>query len=146
VSGGPGFGIIAEGAREAVIEQNEIDGVAAYGIMVRGSSNTLVRGNRVHNCGYGLAFVLGDARNPSTASDNVIIEPRYDGIDVVGDSPILRRNQVLRPHALALRVSDFQPPNHGKTITSTPFLDGNSFGGATATVAANGALKTARRR
>jgi len=138
VSGGSGFGIVAEGAREAVIEGNELDGVAAYGIMVRSSSNALVRGNRLHRCGYGLAFVLGDARNPSTAVDNVIIEPRYDGIDVVGDSPILRRNQVLRPHALALRVTDFQPPGGGKIITATPYLEGNQFGGATAKVAANG--------
>jgi parallel beta-helix repeat protein len=138
VSGGSGFGIVAEGAREAVIEGNELDGVAAYGIMVRGSSNALVRSNRLHRCGYGLAFVLGDARNPSTAVDNIIIEPRYDGIDVVGDSPILRRNQVLRPHALALRVTDFQPPGGARTISAAPYLDGNLFGGATATIAANG--------
>jgi len=138
VSGGSGFGIVAEGAREAVIEDNELDGVAAYGIMVRGSSNTLVRANRLHSCGYGVAFVLGDARNPSTAVDNVIIEPRYDGIDVVGDSPILRRNQVLRPHGLALRVTDFQPPGDAKTITAAPYFDGNLFGGATARIAANG--------
>lgn len=146
VSGGESFGIVAEGAREAVIEANELDGVAAYGIMVRGSSNTLVRGNRVHLCGYGLAFVLGDARNPSTAVDNVIIEPRYDGIDVVGDSPILRRNQVLRPHALALRVTDFQPPGDARTITAAPYLDGNEFAGATARVAANGSTHVEERR
>ncbi|GEM_PF-784770 len=138
VSGGPSFGIVAEGAREAVIEDNELDGVAAYGIMVRGSSNALVRGNRLHRCGYGLAFVLGDARNPSTAVANIIIEPRFDGIDVVGDSPILRHNQVLRPHALALRVTDFQPPGGATAIAAMPYLDGNLFGGATATVAANG--------
>lgn len=141
VSGGSSFGIVAEGAREAVIEGNELDGVAAYGIMVRGSSNALVRNNRLHRCGYGLAFVLGDARNPSTAVDNVIIEPRYDGIDVVGDSPILRRNQVLRPHALALRVTDFQPPGGAKAITAAPYLDGNLFGGAIATIAANGSTR-----
>jgi parallel beta-helix repeat protein len=142
VSGGPSFGIVAEGAREAVIEGNELDGLAAYGIMVRGSSNALVRGNRLHNCGYGLAFVLGDARNPSTAVDNIILESRYDGIDVIGDSPILRRNQVLRPHALALRVSDFQPPS-GAKIAAAPFLDGNTFGGAT--LAANGRITESRR-
>ena len=145
ISGGSGFGIVAEGAREAVIEANELDGVAAYGIMVRGSSNALVRGNRLHSCGYGIAFVLGDARNPSTAVDNIIIEPRYDGIDVVGDSPILRRNQVLRPHGLALRMTDFQPPGDAKTIAAAPYLDGNLFGGATARIAANGRVEVHRR-
>ncbi len=127
VSGGPGMGIVAEGARAAVIEGNELDGLAAYGIMVRGSSNALVRANRLHNCGYGMAFVLGDARNPSTAVGNIIIEPRYNGIDVVGDAPILRRNQVLRAHAFALHVEDFQPPG-GRKVVSAPFLDDNSFG------------------
>jgi parallel beta-helix repeat protein len=131
VSGGAGMGIVAEGAHAAMIENNELDGLAAYGIMVRGSSNALVRANRLHNCGYGMAFVLGDPRNPSTAVRNIIIEPRYNGIDVVGDSPILRHNQVLRAHAFALHVEDFQPPG-GRKIVSAPFLDDNSFGPATA--------------
>jgi Right handed beta helix region/Periplasmic copper-binding protein (NosD) len=135
VSGGPGMGIIAEGARGAVIEHNEVNGLAAYGIMIRGSSSALVRANRLYDCAYGMAFVLGDERNPSTAVDNVIIEPRYDGIDVVGDAPILRRNHVLEPHAFALRVENFERPD-GRTVPGTPFLDHNSFGPATATAVA----------
>jgi len=130
VSGGAGMGIIAENARAAIIEDNEIDGMAAYAIMVRGSSNTLVRANRLHNCGYGMAFVLGDTSNPSTAVDNTIIEPKFNGIDVIGDTPILRRNQVLRPHAFALHVEDFSPPDGRAKVRGAPFLDGNSFGAA----------------
>lgn len=127
VSGGSGMGIIADGAHAAVIERNELSGLAAYGIMIRGSSNALVRANRLYNCAYGMAFVLGDDRNPSTAVDNIIIEPRYDGIDVVGDAPILRGNHVLQPHGFALRVEDFDRPG-GRTVVSAPFLDHNSFG------------------
>jgi parallel beta-helix repeat protein len=129
ISGGESMGIVAENARGAIVDGNEIDTLAAYGIMVRGSSNTLVRNNRLHGCGYGLAFVLGDSKSPSTAVDNMIIEPKFDGIDVVGDSPILRHNQVLRPHALALRVDGFQPAG-GARIQAHPFLDNNSFGTA----------------
>ena len=140
VSGGSGMGIIAEGVRAAVIDDNELNGLAAYGIMIRGSGNALVRANRLYDCAYGMAFVLGDTRNPSTAVDNIIIEPRYDGIDVVGDSPILRRNHVLNPHAFALRVEEFQRPD-GSKVVSTPFLDHNSFGPSPAT-----ALATRRRR
>ena len=127
VSGGSGMGIIADGAHAAVIERNELNGLGAYGIMIRGSSNALVRANRLYNCAYGMAFVLGDDRNPSTAVDNIIIEPRYDGIDVVGDAPILRGNHVLQPHAFALRVEDFDRPD-GSRVASAPFLDHNSFG------------------
>lgn len=136
VSGGPGMGVVAEGASAAVIENNELDGLAAYGILVRGSASTLLRANRLYNCAYGMGFVLGNARNPSTAVDNTIIEPRYDGIDVVGDSPILRHNQVLRPHAFALRVENFQPPT-GAPVHAAPFLDGNFFGAAVAVAASD---------
>jgi len=126
VSGGSGMGIVADGAHAAVIERNDLHGLAAYGIMIRGSSNALVSTNRLYDCAYGLAFVLGDPRNPSTAVDNTIIEPRYDGIDVIGDAPILRNNQVIMPHAFALRVADFTRPD-GSKVVSQPFLDHNSF-------------------
>jgi len=127
IDGGASMGIVGESARGAVIEENELEGLTAYGIMLRGSSNVLVRANRLHSCGYGLAFVLGDPHNVSTAVDNTIIEPKFNGIDVIGDSPNLRRNQVLRAHAFALHVEDFQPPG-GQKVTSQPFLDNNNFG------------------
>jgi parallel beta-helix repeat protein len=127
INGGASMGIVAENASGAVIDDNELEGLTAYGVMVRGSSNTLVRSNRLHNCGYGLAFVLGDKAKVSTAVDNTIIEAKFNGIDVIGDSPILRRNQVLRAHAYALHVEDFQPPN-GQKVQSQPFLDNNNFG------------------
>jgi parallel beta-helix repeat protein len=127
ISGGASMGIVAENARGADIDGNDLEGIAAYGVMVRGSSNTLVRGNRLHNCGYGLAFVLGDARAASTVVGNTIIAPKFDGIDVIGDSPVLRHNEVLRAHAYALHVEDFQAPNGQKTH-SQPYLDDNNFG------------------
>lgn len=127
IDGGAAMGIVAENADGAVIEDNELEGLTAYGVMVRGSTNILVRGNRLHNCGYGLAFVLGDARKVSTAENNSILAARYNGIDVIGDSPILRGNQVLRPRAYALHVEDFQPLK-GPKVTSQPFLDRNDFG------------------
>ncbi|HYM28727.1 MAG TPA: right-handed parallel beta-helix repeat-containing protein [Steroidobacteraceae bacterium] len=144
VSGGPGMGIVAENARQAIIDGNELEHLAAYGIMVRSSADTLVRGNRVHNCGYGLAFVLGDPRRPSTAADNTIIEPQFNGIDVVGDSPILKHNQVLQPHAYALHVTDFQPPG-GQKVLSHPFLEGNNFR-ADGTLVASGEVRAPARQ
>jgi hypothetical protein len=127
INGGASMGIVGENARGTIIEENELEGLTAYGIMLRGSSNVLIRANRLHNCGYGIAFVLGDAHNASTAVDNTIIEPKYNGIDVIGDSPNLRHNQVLRAHAFALHVENFQPPN-GQKVISQPVLDNNNFG------------------
>ncbi|MDP9007336.1 MAG: right-handed parallel beta-helix repeat-containing protein [Pseudomonadota bacterium] len=127
MNGGASMGIVVENARGTLIEDNEIEGLTAYAVMVRGSSNALVRANRIHNCGYGIAFVLGDPHNVSTAVDNTIIEPKFNGIDVIGDSPNLRGNQVLRAHAYALHVEDFQPPN-GSKVVSQPFMENNRFG------------------
>jgi Right handed beta helix region len=127
INGGASMGIVGENARGTIVEENELEGLTAYGIMLRGSSNVLIRANRLHNCGYGIAFVLGDPHNASTAVDNTIIEPKFNGIDVIGDSPNLRHNQVLRAHAFALHVENFQPPN-GQKVISQPVLDNNNFG------------------
>jgi len=134
ISGEAPMGIIVENAREAIVDSNELDHLSGYAIMVRGSANALVRANRVHNSGYGIVFVLGDPRRPSAAVENTIIEPKFNGIDVIGDSPILRRNQVLRPHAFALHVVDFQQPG-GQNVRAQPFLEGNNFHADTVQVA-----------
>ncbi|MFC4313475.1 right-handed parallel beta-helix repeat-containing protein [Steroidobacter flavus] len=139
ISRGPAMGIVAENAQAAVIEDNEFDGLEAYGVMLKSSADTVIRGNRIHNSGYGLAFVLGNQRSPSSAIDNTIIEPKFNGIDVIGDSPILRGNQVMRPRALALKVVDYQPEGGGERVRSTPFLEGNNFSIGAATVAAGDA-------
>jgi parallel beta-helix repeat protein len=127
ISGGAAMGIVVENATAAAITDNEIDHVEAYGILIRGSANALVRSNQLHNCGYGMAFVLGDERYPSTAADNIILSTRYNGIDVIGDSPILRHNHVRQAHALALHVEDYQPAG-SRPVRAHPFLDGNDWG------------------
>jgi parallel beta-helix repeat protein len=144
INGGASMGIVAEGARGAVIEDNELEGLTAYGVMLRGSANTLLRANRFHNCGYGIAFVLGDPRSVSTAVDNTIIEPKFNGIDVIGDSPNLRRNQVLRAHSYALNAEDFQPPN-GQKVVSQPVLDNNNFGNSPVKTSAAAEAQTSSR-
>ena len=127
INGGAAMGIVAENASGAIDRRQRAGG--AHGVRRDGARlvQHLVRSNRLHNCGYGLAFVLGDKAKVSTAVDNTIIEPKFNGIDVIGDSPILRRNQVLRAHAFALHVEDFQPPS-GQKVQSQPFLDNNNFG------------------
>jgi hypothetical protein len=102
----------------------------------------VIRKNRIHLCGYGLAFVLGNQRSPSSAIENTIIEPKVTGIDVIGDSPILRGNQVMRPRGLALKIVDYQPEGGGERVRSAPFLEGNNFSIGAATVAAGDAKRS----
>jgi hypothetical protein len=73
-----------------------------------------------------MAFVLGDPDHPSTAVGNTIADPKLNAIDVIGDSPILKDNQVVRPHALALRVTDYAPAA-GPSVRAHPSLQGNNF-------------------
>nr|WP_298719097.1 right-handed parallel beta-helix repeat-containing protein [uncultured Steroidobacter sp.] len=143
ISRGAAMGIVVENGQAAVIEDNELDGLEAYGVMLKGSADTVIRNNRIHNSGYGLAFVLGNQRSPSSAIDNTIIEPKFNGIDVIGDSPILRGNQVLRPRALALKITDYQPEGGGEKVRAVPFLEGNNFSLGAATVAAGDAKPSA---
>jgi nitrous oxidase accessory protein NosD len=126
IDGPAAMGIVAENARAALIEGNALEGLSSYAIMMRGSPGAMVRANRVAGCASGLAFVLGDPGHPSTAIGNTIADPRLDGIDVIGDSPVLKDNQVLRPHALALRVIDYAQAG-GPRVRAQPTLKGNNF-------------------
>ena len=126
IRGTAAMGIVGENAREALIEGNELTGLSSYAIMLRGSAGAMVRANRVAGCASGMAFVLGDPGHPSTAMGNTIADPKLDGIDVIGDSPILKDNQVLRPHALALRVTDYAQAG-APSVRAQPSLQGNNF-------------------
>ena len=56
--------------------------------MVRGSSNTLVRGEPPAQLRLRPRLrARRSAQASSTAVDNTIIEPKFNGIDVIGDSP-----------------------------------------------------------
>jgi parallel beta-helix repeat protein len=122
---GGAMGIAVENARDALVEKNELDHLETYAIMVRGSANVMVRVNRIHNCGYGIAFVLGEAGHPSSAVENTLLALKYHGIDVIGDSPILRRNRV-EAQAIALHTQDLEQPGKQKIIAN-PFLDNNTL-------------------
>ena len=126
IQGAAAEGIVAENAPDALIEGNELMGLTSYAVLLRGSANAMVRANRISDCASGLAFVLGDPAHPSSAVGNTIAEPRRNAIDVIGDSPVLESNQVLRPHALALRVTDYTQAD-GQRVRAQPRLQGNNF-------------------
>jgi Right handed beta helix region len=135
ISSGPAAGIVVENAAGAIIDGNDLEHLRGYAILLRGSAGALVRGNRIQSCGYGLAFVLGNAQRPGTAVDNTLIDLQYDGIDVIGDSPILRGNHVLLARVTPLHVTDFSPP-HGPVVRSHPLLEGNHLQPGAAQLAA----------
>ncbi len=133
VLSGAASGFVVENAGGVLIEGNDLSHLDGYGVLLRGAADGLLRSNRIHSCAYGLAFVLGVPQRPSTAADNTLIDLKFDGIDVVGDSPVLKGNQVLQARVTPLRVQDFTQPS-GQIVHSQPLLDRNSFQTAAATL------------
>ncbi|MGH8699767.1 MAG: right-handed parallel beta-helix repeat-containing protein [Burkholderiales bacterium] len=128
VTRGAGMGVVADATRSAVIEDNEIDNNGTLGILVRSSAGALVRKNRIYDNPYGVAFVLGERAAPDLAVENVVLRQRFDGIIVIGSSPILRHNQMRNSRRAALRILDFVPLE-GARVAADPYLEGNSATG-----------------
>ena len=125
---GEGIGIVAHDAPRALIEGNDIGRNRALGLLVRNSPGATVRGNRVHGNGYGMAFVLGESGNPVAVVDNAVLSQRYDGIIVIGDSPMVRGNRTLSNGQAGLRVMDVSSRAAAR-ILAAPFLEGNTLSG-----------------
>lgn len=143
ISTGSAGGIVVENANGTIIQDNELDHLQGYAILLRGSSDALISGNRIQSCAYGMAFVLGDPRRPDTAVNNTIIDLKYDGIDIIGDSPILRSNHVLQARVMPLHVADFTPPQ-GPRVHSQPLLESNFLQPGAAEEAMRGANRVRR--
>jgi Right handed beta helix region/Periplasmic copper-binding protein (NosD) len=140
ISTGGASGIVVENASGTIIQDNELDHLQGYAILLRGSSDALISGNRIQSCAYGMAFVLGDPRRPDTAVNNTLLDLNYDGIDIIGDSPVLRANHVLQARVMPLHVVDFSPP-HGAKVPSHPLLENNDLQPGAAEQALRGAKR-----
>ncbi len=128
VRDGVGSGIVAHGAPRSLIEGNELSGNRSLAMLVRGSGGSTVRANRIYGNGYGMAFVLGDGADPVMVSDNAVLSQRYDGIIVIGDSPVIRGNRTLHNGQAGVRVLDLSSRN-AATILATPYLEANTMAG-----------------
>lgn len=128
VRDGAGIGVSLQNAPTALVENNDISRQQSLGVLVRASAGATVQGNRVHGNGYGMAFVLGTAGTPVLVSENAVLGQRYDGIVVIGDSPVVRRNQSLNNGHAGVRILDFHPVN-AAMVASRPFLEDNRSSG-----------------
>ncbi|HEV8376725.1 MAG TPA: right-handed parallel beta-helix repeat-containing protein [Candidatus Polarisedimenticolia bacterium] len=122
------IGIQAEETQGLLIEGNEIDHNSAMGLLLRSSSRGLVRANRLHGNGYGIALILGSQESPVLVEGNVLLGQKVDGLFVLGGSPGLRDNHVMGSGGAALRILDYVP-SHGGTIFAHPRLEANSLTG-----------------
>lgn len=128
VRDGEGVGVMLHGAARTLVEGNEISRNRALGILVRDSGGATVRANRLYGNGYGMAFVLGDTGNPVTVSENAVSNHLYDGIVVIGDSPVVQRNRTLHNGQAGVRVLDVSSRTAAR-IVAVPFLEANTMAG-----------------
>jgi hypothetical protein len=128
IRSGARIGIFAHETQGTVIVNNEIDHNQALAMMIRSSRDAVLQNNRVYSNGYGIAFVLGAAGRPNVASDNALFGQQFDGIILVGESPMLRKNEMLNNQQAGLRILDFLPPD-GARVASEPFLAENTLRG-----------------
>ena len=123
-----GIGISMHAAPGTLVEGNEISRNRTLGMLVRASGGSTLQKNRVYNNGYGVALVLGEAKNPVLVRDNAVLNQQYDGIVAIGDSPAIRGNQLIGNGRAGLSILDFVSRRAGR-IRSQPFLEGNTLTG-----------------
>ncbi len=123
VRDGERAGILVESAERASVERNTVEDNGGVGILVRSGSSVMVRDNEVHRNGYGLMFLLGSRLSPSVAHGNVASGNRFDGIAVVGASPVLRENVASGNRWAGLRIDDWMAA--GDIVASDPLVERN---------------------
>jgi hypothetical protein len=128
IRAGFGFGIEALDLASGLIADNEIDHNCAGGILIRASRNTSVTANRVYANATGIVVVYGNPISPTVIDDNLVTDQMLDGLQVIGGSPILRRNQLLQNHRAALRLSSSVDASK-RVLTPDPRLDSNIIHG-----------------
>jgi len=128
IRNGAGVGIFAHTTQGVVIEGNEVNHNQTLAVLVRSSQDAVVQSNRLYSNGYGIAFVLGENERPNIATENIVISQQFDGIILIGDSPLIQGNRVLNNRLAGLRILDFLPST-GSRVASDPFLANNILNG-----------------
>jgi parallel beta-helix repeat protein len=143
VRGGARVGVLAALTEAAVITDNEIDHNSAVGIVVNSARNTVVQDNRVYQNGYGIVVAFGAGRSPNRVTGNSVLAHSWDGLFVVGGSPVLERNRATNNRLAGMRILDFRPPR-GASLVADPLLAQNTLEGNGVNQPVHGVFREAR--
>ncbi len=117
------YGILLEQPDGTQIRDNEIDGNAHVGVLIKGGRGAQIRENRIYRNGYGVVVVFGETLAPHVLSQNSVLDQLFDGVFVVGASPVLRDNRLLANRLAGLRVLDYR--DESGLRASSPLIAGN---------------------
>jgi hypothetical protein len=116
-------GVILHQVEGAQVADNEIDH-NPVGILLNAAAGVSIEDNRIHENGAGIVQVFGNAGAPNVISRNSILTSRFDGVTVVGGSPLLRANRVLGSGGAGLRIQTFVATD-GSRLAAEPLLEEN---------------------
>jgi len=124
VRAGHSYGICAVASEATIIEGNEADHNQAVGILLKNALTTVVRANRVYANGFGIVVVFGDPLRPSRVAENLLWRQSFDGVYIIGGSPVVAGNQVRASGGAGIRIDDFQGLR-GVVRVAQPLLSDN---------------------
>jgi len=124
VRAGRSYGICAVASEATIIEGNEADHNLAVGILLKNALTTVVRANRVYANGFGIVVVFGDPLRPSRVAENLLWRQAFDGVYIIGGSPVVAGNQVRASGGAGIRVDDFEGQG-GVVRVAQPLLSDN---------------------
>ena len=124
VRSGRTYGICAVSSEATVIEGNEADHNRAVGILLKNAFSTVVKANRVYANGFGIVVVFGDVLRPSRVAENLVWQQSFDGMYVIGGSPLVTGNQVRASGGAGIRIDDFEGVR-GAVRLAKPLLSEN---------------------
>lgn len=124
IQAGRGFGIYAERLESGYISRNEMARNCNGGMLLRDVGNTQVVSNELYQNGYGVVVMEGPLATPNNVANNLIADQVADGLVLIGASPIVSRNQVVRNRKAGFRFSSLRVDS-GTMRTPAPFLADN---------------------
>jgi len=125
---GRSFGIELTNVVSGLIAHNEIDHNCWGGIMVRASGNTQLLSNRIYSNGSGIVVLSGETTGMNRVTDNLVTSHEVDGIQVIGASPLIEKNQLLQNRKAGLRLSTMTTLGQ-RRVVSKPTLLNNRIAG-----------------
>jgi F-box protein 11 len=107
---------------QGTLEENDISDNDAFGVVIQGDANPVLRANRIHENEYGGVFADGGR---GELDDNTIFNNRAEGVLIANRAnPVLRNNQIQKNAKAGVYLFD----NGGGTLTGNKIIENRQSG------------------
>ena len=126
IRGTTGTAVSVNSAAHVALLHNALIDNAGAAISVRDSDVQIERNTLEHN-GLGIISIASQGSASARIADNLITRTTADAITLIGGTPLLRGNQVIRNDGVGLRTLDLTL--RGTSLKITARLEANTFKG-----------------